>query len=197
MTMSKPPRIPTLQKPKTSWRAKAFVALAVFVGLIPIILRLLGLIRPFSVPTGAMTPSVSSGDRIVMEGFTYLARKPHRGDIMVFRTDNIPLIQADSIYIKRVAGEPGDRVRISDGKLYVNEAHVSLKNSSGEIRYVGLGYLATSNDVVTVPDNSYFVLGDNSVNSADSRYWGFVPAKNVMGRASVCYWPPQRMGAIK
>lgn len=147
-----------------------------------------------------MAPAISRGDHFMMEGFSYLLRKPHRGDIIVFKTDGIASLPADTIYIKRVAGEPGERLRIADGKLYVNDTRVSLKNSAGEIHYTflsGSRYLGSSNDTVTVPEGHYFVLGDNSANSPDSRSWGFVPAKSILGRASLCFWPPSRFGAVR
>ena len=181
-------------------RRIVLISLAVLVGVILTLLRPLGLVRPFKVPTGAMTPALSSGDHFMMEGFTFLARKPHRGDIIVFKTDGIPLVPSDTIYIKRVAGEPGDRLRISEGKLFVNDTHIPLRNATGEIHYIsppGSQYLVGNTDTFTVPDGHYFVLGDNSSNSSDSRYWGPVPAKNIMGRTSLCYWPPNRIGAIK
>jgi signal peptidase I len=173
---------------------------ALLVGVILGSLRPLGLIRPFSVPTVAMTPAIARGDHIMMEGVTFLVRKPQRGDIVVFRRDGIASLPADAIYNKRVVGEPGERLSISDGKLYVNGRHVALRNGSGEIHYVflpGSTYLASADDTVTVPEGHYFVLGDNSSNSSDSRNWGFLPATNVMGRVSVCFWPPSRIGAVR
>jgi len=149
-----------------------------------------------------MTPALSPGDHFMMENFTFLIRKPYRSDIIVFQTQGIqhPSVPSNQIYIKRVAGEPGDRLRISDGKLYVNDRHVELKNSAGPIHYVSLfgsQYLASSTNTITVPDAHYFVLGDNSSNSFDSRFWGFVPARNIIGRPSICYWPPNRIGTVK
>ena len=165
-----------------------------------VVLRLFGLIRPFSVPTGAMTPAVAAGDHVIMEGFTYLSRQPRRGDIVVFKTDGIALLPPPAtFYVKRVAGAPGDHVRISDGKLFVNDKQVLLSNDLGQITYhlpplAGTFSLQTN---VTVPRDSYFVLGDNSINSSDSRYWGAVPRGNIIGRVWFCYWPPERVGRVK
>jgi signal peptidase I len=146
-----------------------------------------------------MTPTVSPGDHVLMEGLTFLARKPRRGDVAVFKTDGIARLPAATIYVKRIVGEPGDRLRISDGKLYINDKHVALSNAAGEIAYplpVGAESMASQTDV-TVPDGQYYVLGDNSSNSSDSRFWGCVPAKNIMGRIAFCYWPPRKAGVVR
>ena len=136
----------------------------------------------------------------MMEGLTFLSRKPRRGDVVVFKTDGIAALPPATFYVKRIAGEPRDRLRISSGKLYVNDQQVAINNKTGEIHYVflpGSTYLTSSNDTATVPDGHYFVLRDNSGNSADSRIWGFLPSKNVMGRISFCFWPPQSVGAVR
>src|SRR6266481_5248584 len=93
---------------------------AFFMGTL-VFLRLCNLVHPFSIPTGGMTPAVSPGDHILMEGFTFVFGKPHRGDIVIFETAGIESLPQDEIYVKRIAGEPGDHVRISDGKLFINE----------------------------------------------------------------------------
>lgn len=180
--------------------------LAVGVALIPalfltglFVLGLCGLAQPFIMPTGSMSPAISAGDSIIMEGFSFRSRQPRRGDIVVFKTDGIASLPPATKYIKRIAGEPGDHVEIFGGKLFVNDQQVSLSNSVGEIVYdlpPGLGASLIQTNVI-VPRGCYFVLRDNSTNSADSRLWGAVPRANIIGRISFCYWPPQRVGGVK
>src|SRR2546422_10131999 len=132
MSASTPPPLPRPQRARLDIRSKLLIGLAippaVLVGALTV-LRIFGLVRPFSVPTGGMTPAVSPGDHVMMEGVTFLARKPRRGDVVVFKTDGIASLPSAQIYVKRVAGEPGDQLRISDGKLYINGRHVALSNA--------------------------------------------------------------------
>jgi len=121
----------------------------------------------------------------------------------VFKTARVPGLLQGTFYVCRVAGEPGESLRLAYGKLYVNGAPVALTNASGEIRYVNFSsrlggkFLTSSQDTLTVPDGYYFVLGDNSTNSLDGRVWGFLPATNIAGRASFCFWPPRHFGTIR
>lgn len=91
--------------------------------------------------------------------------------------------------IHRVIGVPGDKVEVKGGKVYINNQPLE-ENYIEEAPDYQLG-------PVTVPANSYFVLGDNRNNSFDSHYWGFVPRENIIGKATKRFWPPERMGAIK
>jgi len=96
--------------------------------------------------------------------------------------------QANEAFIKRIIGLPGDEVMVKNGKVIVNNE--MLKEN----------YIKEKPDYnfgpVTVPENQYLVLGDNRNNSYDSHYWGFVPREKFIGRASLHFWPPQRVGLI-
>jgi signal peptidase I len=198
MTSPQPPPLPETKRTAVK-RVRIFIVLAFIIGTSLYVLWVGGLIRPFSVPTGAMAPTISPGDKVMMEGVSYLVRKPHRGDVVVFKSTGIPMLSSGTPYIKRIAGEPGDRVRIAGGKLYINDMHVSLRNEKGEIAYIPPpGAPATSlHTDLTVPEGHYFMLGDNSANSLDSRFWSTVPAANIMGRVAFRYWPINRVGGVR
>ena len=135
----------------------------------------------------------------MMDGVSFHFRPPRRGDIVVFKADGLRLLPPTAFYVKRVAGEPGDHVRISGGKLFVNDRQLSLSNTLGEIAYdlPPQAVTFTPQTDVTVPSGCYYLLGDNSTNSLDSRFWGSVPRQNIIGRVAFCYWPPERIGRIK
>jgi signal peptidase I len=194
-TPLQPARVP--QNRPTRIIALCFIVAGIIGTLL--LLRISGLVRSFFVPTGAMTPAVSAGDHVMMEGVTFLSRQPRPGDIVVFKTAGIALLPPGQIYVKRVAGGPGDKVRLSEGKLFINDKQLSLSNALGEISYhlppVTAGVSVQTN--VSIPQGCYFVLGDTSTNSYDSRFWGTVPRENIIGRISFCYWPPRRVGLVE
>ena len=201
MNPSVPPPLPHNRR-SLNGRIKLLIGVALVPATISgtlLLLRICGLIRLFSMPTGGMTPAVSAGDHVMMETMTYLAHEPHRGDVVVFKSDGIALLPPATIYVERVAGEPGDHLRISDGQLYINDKLTTLSNATGKINYLSPQFPGTPTlqTNVTVPEGCYFVLGDNSTNSFDSRYWGNLPRANIMGRIKFCYWPPQRTGFVK
>jgi len=200
---TQPPPIPKAQSTKLSSRRRVVLCLAVLVVVIGFSLRPLGLIRTFKAPTGNMVPAVNPGDHFVAEGFTYWFREPRRGDVLIFRGDGItgmPSSQQGQIYTERLVGLPGETLRIEEGKLFVDGKPVALINAAGEIRYLPVPLphqLKSPTDQFTVPEGGYFVMGDNSTNSFDSRFWGVVPTENVMGRVWLRYWPLPRCGTVK
>lgn len=164
-----------------------------------LILRLLGLIQLFNIPSGGMSPTLERGDRLLMERLTYLMRKPKRGDVAVFKTQDMPSfhIAEGTFFVQRIAGEPGEELRIADGKLVVNGKQVSLHCATGAICYFNIATLGATNSVAKIPAQHYFMLGDNSGNSLDSRYWESLPAANIKGRVVWRYWPPGRIGIVQ
>jgi signal peptidase I len=149
--------------------------------------------------------AVDTGDQVFVDKFSYNFVKPHRGDVFVFRTNHIAGIREDPeagspFYIKRLAGLPGDSLRIDPPFLYINdkkaEGYGFARVMEAKPPYRGYGpgheYLSGPNRSFTVPPDGYFALGDNSYNSYDSRYWGPVPEENLVGRGLFVYWPFNR-----
>ena len=193
------------------WNETVFIAF-----VLALIIRSL-VVQAFWIPTGSMEPTLlgekrdpvsrtltQSGDRILVNKFAYVAdlsldarlkwlpklwlRFPKRGDIVVFKYPDPDLTAPPRDFIKRVIGLPGDRIRIIEGTVFIND--VALEEP----------YIAEPpwQDMETiVPANSLFVLGDNRNNSADSRYWGPMPLENLKGQAVFLYWPFKRIGAIR
>lgn len=138
--------------------------------------------RAFTVDGPSMLPTLTTGERLLVDKLTYRFRDPVRGEIVVFKLPSDP-----SMYlIKRVVGEPGDVVEIKSGRLFVNGALLD----EPYVRSLTFG----RNAVYRVPDGHYFVLGDNRNNSQDSRSAkvGYVPRDAIVGRALARYWPLDR-----
>ena len=140
-----------------------------------------------------------TGDQLFVDRITYHFIRPSVGSGFVFRTGNIPDIarqSGDQYYIKRLVGTPGDKMEIREPGLYRNGAPITgssafADNAKRANRYAGywsMGLLSPRR-ITEVPKNSYLALGDNSYNSQDGRYWGFVPAKDVVGRPIFVYYP--------
>lgn len=169
------------------------------------------LFEPFTIPSGSMLPTLQVGDYILVNKFSYGLRlpvlgtqlvpvgKPQRGDVMVFKYPEDPGVN----FIKRVVGVPGDHVRIANGHVFINDVELSRVKAefdgaeSWEIYYRektgAIEHLIRQEDgresaspqgEWVVPADSYFMMGDNRDNSRDSRFWGFVPDRLIVGKAS-------------
>ena len=147
--------------------------------------------RAFKIPSSSMFPTLQKGDRIFVNRFAYRFSKPQRGDIAVF----IYPMDNKRDFIKRIVGLPGEMVEIIDGHIFINDKAVNNPSPIVMNRYYNLGVYGQGK--IKVLGNTCFVLGDNSVNSKDSRYWGFVPYENLKGKAFLIYWPPRRIQLLR
>lgn len=149
-------------------------------------------VQAFKIPSGSMRPTLEVGDRILVSKFIYFFKEPQRGDVIVFRSPEAP----KKDFIKRLVAKGGETVEIRDGKIYINEKPADIPALNSRHYYNRDSYGGEGNKVY-IPNGQFYVLGDNSASSRDSRYWGFVPRKNLIGKAFVIYWPITRMRPIK
>lgn len=151
------------------------------------------LFRPFRVSGNSMYPTFFDKQYILTNIITLKFGKPQKGDVVVFKSPPDP----EKDYIKRVIGVPGDTVFIKDGNVYVNGKILDQsKYLKSSVKTYGGSFLH-ENESVTVPSDLYLVMGDNRSGSSDSREWGFVPFKSVIGKSLFVYWPLNTMQIIK
>ncbi|MDJ0724982.1 MAG: signal peptidase I [Prochloraceae cyanobacterium] len=147
------------------------------------------IVEPRYIPSTSMVPTLEVNDRLLVEKITFRFREPKRGDIVVFSpTEKLREEGHTDDFIKRIIGLPKDKIEVKNGKVYVNDRPLAEKYilSPPGYRY----------GPVIVPDDEYLVLGDNRNNSSDSHVWGFVPRDNFIGRASVRFYPFDRIGSL-
>jgi signal peptidase I len=132
------------------------------------------------------------GDKLFVNRFLYRFEDPQRGDIVVFRYPEDP----KKDFIKRLVAREGETVEIRDGRIYVDDKPLDDPKTFGRFTYLNHDPYGSTREKVLVPADSYYVLGDNSANSTDSRFWGFVPEKNLKGKAVFRWWPPRRIGPV-
>ncbi len=151
------------------------------------------IMAPFKIPSGSMRPTLIEGDRILVNKFLYRFREPHPGEILVFRYPDDP----KRPFIKRLAAVGGDTVELRDGQVYVNDAPLDGSGAFHSDQPYGEGPYAKEREPFRVPADAYFVLGDNARSSHDSRFWGFVPKRLVIGRAMCIFWPITRWRVLR
>lgn len=173
------------------------------VGAIAIVLAIKAwVINPYRIPSSSMEPTLhcakpGSGcearwsDRVLANRFIYHFRKPHRGDIIVFKTP--PLAKercgAGGTFVKRLVALPGETWQEKNGFVYIDGKKLVEPYVEDARRDTGTSYPPR-----VIPEGQYFMMGDNRTQSCDSREWGSVPRKNLIGEVFAVYWPPQRIG---
>ncbi len=171
------------------------------------------LVKPFRIPSESMVPTLTVGQRVLVDRVTTRFGEPERGDVMVFKPprgadDNACGVKhpeaspcpkgtddkSDMNFIKRVVAVEGDRIAIKRGRVMLN-GEIQREEEEFIRRDPGC---ATCNlpQEITIPKDSVYMMGDNRGESADSREWGPVPEEWLIGKARVTYWPPGRVGTL-
>jgi signal peptidase I len=153
------------------------VALSIFV------ITYLFLVQPHQIRGKAMEPNYIDGQYYLTSKIAYRKGDPQRGDVIVFAAPNNP----DIDYIERIVALPGETVELKDGRVYVNDRVLEEPYLALNTETLAGQFLA-ENQKVTVPQNQYFVLGDNRAHSSDSRKWGFASREKIVGKVAFCYY---------
>lgn len=141
------------------------------------------------IPSGSMLPTLEINDRLVVDKIRYDFSDPHRGDIVVFHPPASAGDEAShEAFIKRVIGLPGETVAVKDGRVYVDGAPLTEDYLEAPPNYVW--------GPETVPQDAYLALGDNRNDSYDGHIWGFVPRDRIIGRATLRFWPFNRLAYL-
>lgn len=143
------------------------------------------LIQPFLVSGSSMSPNFSNGDYVLIDELTYRMREPVRGEVVVFKYPK----DESTYFIKRVIGLSGERVVVNDGVVRI----FNSENKDGFVlgeEYLPDGLSTSGSSDTQLGENEYFVMGDNRQFSYDSRVWGKVPKKDIIGIARLRLWPP-------
>ena len=168
------------------------------------------LVKPFRIPSESMVPTLEIGQRVLVDRVSYRFGDPDRGDIVVFkppagqpstcgveRAGDQPCPEgtderSDTNFIKRVVGLPGDHLKVIEGSVYIN----GKRQDEPFVRPDDACETCNLPREITIPKGHFFMMGDNRGESADSREWGPVPKKWIIGKAFITYWPPGRIGLL-
>ncbi|MCD6358972.1 MAG: signal peptidase I [Dehalococcoidia bacterium] len=139
--------------------------------------------QEYRIEQTSMYPTIKPGERFVISKVSYRLHEPERGDIIILR----PPLNPEAVpYIKRIVGLPNETIEIKEGITYIN----GMRLEEPYVKKMS----ELSCEAVMIPDGDYYVMGDNRYASSDSRNWGMLPAENIIGKAWLCYWPPNKLG---
>jgi signal peptidase I len=191
------------------WRV-AIDWVVTIVGAVAIVLAIKAwVVNPYRIPSSSMEPTLhcaqpaqgceaSTSDRVLACRFCYHLRSPHRGDIVVFKTPPLAERECGSqgTFVKRLIGLPGEVWEERSGFVYINGKKLNepyILPDRRDDRTLGLSDLPPRNTYTRIPQGYYLMMGDNRKSSCDSRVWGLVPRKNLIGNVFATYWPPSRI----
>jgi signal peptidase I len=168
-------------------------------------------VKPFRIPSESMVPTLAVGQRVLVDRITSHFSEPGRGDIVVFKPPQgadddqcgvqhppdeacpKPTAQrSQTNFIKRVVGLPGDHLKVLAGRVYINGKELN----EPYIKPSATCEICNLPRQITVPPGHFFMMGDNRGESDDSRTWGPIPKKWIIGKAFFTYWPPRRIGTL-
>jgi signal peptidase I len=168
-------------------------------------------VKPFRIPSESMVPTLAVGQRVLVDRITSHFSDPGRGDIVVFKPpqgadDDQCGVQhppdeacpeptarrSQTNFIKRVVGLPGDHLKVLAGRVYINGKELN----EPYIKPSATCEICNLPRAITVPPGHFFMMGDNRGESDDSRTWGPIPKKWIIGKAFFTYWPPRRIGTL-
>ena len=159
---------------KSAWEVVKTIVIA---GAIVLVIRTV-LFQPFLVSGASMEPNIEQSNYLIIDELTYRFRNPERGEVIIFRYPNGPA----TFYIKRIVGLPGEQVDVSEGKVKINNTALNESSYVKGVETYGRVHL-------TLGPDQYFVMGDNRANSYDSRSWGPLNKKLIVGRALIRLFP--------
>jgi signal peptidase I len=191
------------------WRV-AIDWVVTIVGAVAIVLAIKAwVVNPYRIPSSSMEPTLHcaapaqgcearTSDRVLACRFCYHLTTPHRGDIVVFKTPSLAKQECGSegTFVKRLIGLPGDVWEERSGFVYIDGKKLSepyIRADRRDDRTLGLSDLPPRNKYTRIPKDYYLMMGDNRRSSCDSRVWGLVPRKNLIGNVFATYWPPRRI----
>jgi signal peptidase I len=167
-------------------------------------------VNPYRIPSPSMEPTLhcalpepdceaSSSDRVLANRFIYHFRQPRRGEIVVFTTPKLALEKcgAQGTFVKRLIGVPGDVWEERSGVVYINGKRLNepyIQATRRDSQTLTLRDIPPRNTYTRIPKDYYLMMGDNRSSSCDSRRWGLVPRKNLIGKVVLTYWPLGRIG---
>ncbi len=155
------------------------------------------LLQPHQVKGASMEPNFHDGEYILTDKISYRFGEPKRGDVVVFKAPTNP----DVDFIKRIIALPGEKLKINNNRVVIfNDEHpkgFTLSESFEVMKPTAGGSHIKEGKVIEVPAGNYFVFGDNRTHSFDSREWGPLPKKSIVGKAWLRYWPLSKLSIIR